>query len=149
MASSFSIVAGGTRASGATPWQGRVALAGRVLLAILFVLSGIGKVVTPGVTLTYIKAAGLPFAPLALAGSALVEIVGGTALILGYRTRLVAAILAAFTLLTALTFHSNFADQNQMIQFLKNVSIVGGLLQVVAFGGGLSLDGRAQRKNPQ
>lgn len=150
MASSFSIGAGGTRASGATLWQGRVALAGRVLLAVLFVLSGIGKVATPGTALAYIKSAGLPLAPLALAGSALVEIGGGAALVLGYRSRSTAALLAAFTLLTALIFHSNFADQNQMIQFLKNVSIAGGLLQVVAFGGGrLSLDARARRERLQ
>ena len=136
-------VAGSTR-SIASP--DTVALIGRILLAILFVLSGIGKVAAPSMTLAYIKAAGLPFAPLALAGSALVEIVGGTALILGYRTRLSAAVLAAFTVLAALTFHSNFGDQNQMIHFLKNVSIAGGLLQLMAFGGGrLSIDERRAR----
>lgn len=150
MASSSSIVAGGTGASGATQWQDRVALIGRVLLAILFILSGIGKVAAPGMTLAYINSAGLPFAPLALAGSAFVEIAGGTALILGYRSRFTAAVLAAFTLLAALIFHSNLADQNQMIHFLKNVSIAGGLLQVVAFGGGrLSVDAGARRKRPQ
>lgn len=124
-----------------------VALVGRILLAILFILSGIGKVAAPGMTIAYIKAAGLPLAPLALAGSALIELAGGAALLLGYRTRLAAVLLAAFTLLAALTFHSNFADQNQMIHFLKNVSIVGGLLQIAAFGGGrLSVDERRTRQ---
>ena len=123
-----------------------LALIGRVLLAILFVLSGLGKVAAPGMTIAYIKAAGLPFPPLALAGSALIELAGGAALILGSRTRLAAALLAAFTVMAALSFHSNFADQNQMIHFLKNVSIVGGLLQIVAFGGGrLSIDERRAR----
>jgi putative oxidoreductase len=124
-----------------------VAVSGRVLLAILFVMSGIGKVAAPGMTLAYIKAAGLPFAPLALAGAALVELAGGTALILGYRTRVAAAALAVFSVLAAMFFHSNFADQNQMIHFLKNVAITGGLLQVAAFGGGrFSLDARGRRK---
>ena len=119
------------------------ALAGRVLLAMLFLLSGINKVAQPVPTLAYINAVGLPFAPVVLAGSALVEIGGSVALVLGYRTRFAAAVLAVFTVLAALIFHSNFADQNQFIHFFKNIAIAGGLLQVVAFGGGrLSLDGR-------
>ena len=123
-----------------------VAVAGRVLIAILFVLSGIGKVAAPAMNLAYIKAAGLPLAPLALAGAALVELAGGMALILGYRTRLAATALTVFSVLAALFFHSNFADQNQMIHFLKNFAVAGGLLQVAAFGGGrFSLDGRRRR----
>jgi len=119
------------------------ALAGRVLLAMLFLLSGINKVAQPDPTLAYINAVGLPFAPVVLAGSALVEIGGSVALVLGYRTRFAAAVLAVFTVLAALIFHSNFADQNQFIHFFKNIAITGGLLQVFAFGGGrLSLDGR-------
>lgn len=75
--------------------------------------------------------------------SALVEIGGGLALVLGYRTRFAAAVLAIFSFVAALFFHSNFADQNQMIHFFKNVAIGGGLLQVSAFGAGrLSLDAR-------
>ena len=131
----------------ASAGQSTVALFARVLLAMLFVLSGLGKVIAPEATLAYIKAAGLPFAPLALAGSALVELVGGTALIFGYRTRLAAVVLAVFTVMAALAFHSHFADQNQMVHFLKNLAITGGLLQVAAFGGGgFSLDGRRSRK---
>jgi len=65
------------------------------------------------------------------------------ALLLGYRTRAVAAILFLFTLVTAALFHNHFADQNQFIHFFKNVAIAGGLLNVVAFGGGrFSLDAR-------
>lgn len=120
-----------------------VALAGRLLLAALFLLSGVGKVAQPDPTMAYINAVGLPFAPVVLAGSALVEIGGSVALVLGYRTRFAAAVLALFTVLAALIFHSNFADQNQFVHFFKNIAIAGGLLQVVAFGGGrLSLDGR-------
>jgi len=75
-----------------------------------------------------------------------VELVGSVLLIVGFQVRIVAAVLAVFTLVTALFFHNNFGDQNQMIHFLKNVAILGGLLQVVAFGAGkLSLDNRFGR----
>jgi putative oxidoreductase len=66
---------------------------------------------------------------------------GGLLLVAGYRTRFIAAVLAIFALATAVSFHNNFADQNQVIHFLKNVMMAGGLLQIVAFGAGaLSLD---------
>ena len=142
---SFSAVLDGnvTRSS---PAHDKIALAGRVLLAAIFVMSGLGKIAAPAATLAYMKAAGLPFAPLGLAGAALVELGGGLALILGYRTRLAATILAVFALITALIFHSALADQNQMIHFFKNVAMAGGLLQVAAFGSGrLSLDARSSR----
>jgi putative oxidoreductase len=86
---------------------------------------------------------GLPFPPLALAVSVAIELGGGLLLIAGLRARTVAAVLALFSLVTAATFHSNFADQNQMIHFLKNIMMAGGLLQIVAFGAGaISLDNR-------
>jgi putative oxidoreductase len=125
------------------PAQDAIALAGRVLIAAIFVMSGLGKIAQPAATIGYMAAAGLPLAPAGLAGAALVELGGGIALILGYRTRFVAAALAAFAIVTALIFHSAFSDQNQFIHFFKNVAVAGGLLQVVAFGGGrFSLDAR-------
>jgi putative oxidoreductase len=82
---------------------------------------------------------------LAFAVAVATELGGGLLLIAGFRTRLVAAALVLFSLATAVSFHSNFADQNQMIHFLKNIMIAGGLLQIVAFGAGaLSIDNRAQ-----
>lgn len=123
--------------------SGRAALAGRVLLAAIFILSGAGKLADPAGTIAYIGSAGLPVAPLAFAGAVAIELGGGIALIAGYRTRLVAAVLALFSIVTALAFHSALADQNQFIHFFKNIAMAGGLLQVVAFGGGrLSLDNR-------
>ena len=68
-------------------------------------------------------------------------------MILGYRARLAAAMLAEFCIATAVLFHSNVADQNQLVHFLKNIAMTGGLLQVVAFGAGrFGLDARARRR---
>ena len=92
-----------------------------------------------------IGAVGLPFPPLAFVVAVAVELGGGILLIVGFRTRLVALALVLFSLAAAVSFHSNFADQNQMIHFLKNVMIAGGLLQIAAFGAGaLSIDNRAR-----
>jgi putative oxidoreductase len=117
--------------------------AGRAMISALFLLSGISKVTAPAMTIGYIQSVGLPLPSVAFAFSALVEIVGGLALLLGFRTRITASILFLFTLATAAFFHSHFSDQNQFIHFFKNVAIAGGLLNVLAFGGGrISLDGR-------
>jgi len=116
---------------------------GRLLLAAIFLVSGVGKLLNPGGTIGYISAVGLPLPELGYAIAVIVEIVGGLLLIAGYRTRIVAVALAVFTIAATIFFHSNFADQNQFIHFLKNVAIVGGLLQVAAFGAGrFSLDAR-------
>ncbi|MRV76707.1 DoxX family membrane protein [Duganella sp. FT92W] len=116
---------------------------GRVLLATIFVFSGIGKLLAPDATIGYIASSGLPFAPLALAAAVAVELGGGLMLALCIQTRLVAALLAAFSIVTGLAFHNAIGDQNQLIHLLKNIAIAGGLLQVVAFGAGaLSFDNR-------
>jgi putative oxidoreductase len=126
--------------------QTDIALIGRVLIAVLFLMSGISKVVAPAATQGYIAAMGLPAPVAAYFGSICVELIGSVLLIAGFQVRIVAAGMAVFTLLTAVFFHTNFADQNQMIHFLKNFAILGGLLQVVAFGpGGFSLDHRFSR----
>jgi putative oxidoreductase len=120
-----------------------IPLAGRVLLSAIFVISGMSKLAAPAATIGYIESAGLPLAPLGFALAVIIEVLGGIALIAGYRTRLIAAGLALFTLATAVAFHNNLADQNQFIHFFKNIAMVGGLLQVVAFGAGrFSLDAR-------
>ncbi|OAH44689.1 LysR family transcriptional regulator [Sphingobium yanoikuyae] len=118
---------------------------GRLLIAILFLLSGLGKLARPTFTIGYIASAHLPFPSFAYGVALLVELGGGILLLLGFRARATAAVLAAFTVVAALGFHNNFADPNQMIHFLKNIAIAGGLLQVVAFGAGaFSLDGRRE-----
>jgi putative oxidoreductase len=118
-------------------------LLGRVLLSAIYLLSGLSKLTAPAATIGYIASAGLPFAPLGLAVAVAVEVLGGAALIVGYRTRIVAAVMAVFTVATALAFHNNLADQGQFIHFFKNIAMTGGLLQVVAFGAGrFGLDAR-------
>ncbi|MRX07773.1 DoxX family membrane protein [Pseudoduganella sp. FT25W] len=106
---------------------------GRVLMATIFVFSGIGKIMAPAATIGYIASSGLPLAPLGFAIALAVELGGGLALAFGFKTRIVAAVLAAFSIVTALAFHNNIADQNQLINLLKNFAMAGGLLQLVAF----------------
>jgi putative oxidoreductase len=121
---------------------------GRLMIGLPFAMSGLGKLASYGATTGMISAVGLPFPPLAFAVAVAVELGGGLLLIAGYRARFVAMALAAFSLAAAVSFHNNFADQNEMIHFLKNVMLAGGLLQIAAFGAGaLSVDNR--RKNSE
>ena len=123
-----------------------LSLIGRVLIGLPFVMSGLGKLAAYGKTTAMIAAVGLPVPPLAYAVAVLVELGGGLLLILGYQVRPVAIAQAIFTIAAAASFHNNFADQNQMIHFLKDVMITGGLLQVAAFGAGaISLDTRLSK----
>jgi putative oxidoreductase len=88
----------------------------------------------------------LPLAPLGWAIAVAFEIGGGLLLVLGFQARAVAFALAVFVLATAVFFHRNFADQNQMIHFLKNIMMTGGLLQIAHFGAGrYSLDARSAK----
>jgi putative oxidoreductase len=121
-------------------------LIGRLLIGLPFVMSGLGKLAAYGTTTAYIASVGLPLAPLGWVIAIVFEVGGGSLLILGFRAREVAAGLAVFTLATAVAFHHNFADQNQMIHFLKNLMIIGGFLQIAHFGAGsYSLDARKSR----
>ncbi len=123
-------------------------LGGRLLIGLPFAMSGLSKLGAYGPTTHMIEAAGLPVPVLAFAVAVVVELGGGLLLIAGWQTRLVALALVLFSVATAVSFHSNFADQNQMIHFLKNIMIAGGLLQIVAFGAGaLSLDNRSAAAN--
>ena len=120
-----------------------VAALGRLLIALIFLMSGIGKIAAPEMMQGYIASAGLPLPLVGYLIAIAVEVGGGILLVVGFQTRLAAIVLAAFTIVTAVIFHHDFADQNQMIHFLKNVATTGGLLQVVAFGAGaFSIDSR-------
>lgn len=128
--------------------QNPLALAGRVLLAYLFIPAGIGKITGFAGTVGYISSVGLPAPTLAAAVAAIVEIVAGFAILLGFGTRIAALALALFTVAASLIFHAYWsvpADQ-QMIQSLlfgKNIAVVGGLLTLAAWGAGAwSVDAR-------
>jgi putative oxidoreductase len=119
-------------------------LSGRILLALIFVASGFGKIPGYAGTQVYMEAMGVPGAllPLVIA----TELGGGVLLALGLWTRLSAVALAGFTLLAAVLFHRDFADQMQMIMFMKNLAISGGLFVVFAHGAGpWSVDARRGR----
>ncbi|MDL2185747.1 DoxX family protein [Pseudomonas sp. ChxA] len=121
--------------------QNYTLLLGRALLVALFLYSGIGKLMAPDATISYIAASGAPFPTLAYAIALIAELGLSSALLLGYRVRPVALLMAAFTLLTALLFHTHFGDKGQTINFLKNLAICGGFLQIAVFGAGdFSLD---------
>lgn len=128
--------------------QNPLALAGRLLLALLFLPAGVGKLTGFAGTVGYISSVGLPMPQVAAAIAVAIEIVGGAALVFGYRTRLAALVLAAFTLVASLSFHAYWAmpaDQQMIPQllFTKNIAIVGGLLILAAFGAGAwSMDAR-------
>lgn len=122
------------------------ALVGRVLMAFLFIPAGIGKLTGFAGTVGYAASAGMPLPTLAVGAGLAIELLGGLALLLGWKTRWAAMILAFFTLVASFFFHAYWnlpADQAAVMQLLfnKNVAVVGGLLSFAAFGaGGFSVD---------
>ena len=132
------------QASASRTFQKWSELTGRLFLSALFLVSGFGKITAYAGTAAYMSAMGVPGAMLPLA--IVTELAGAAAIIVGWNTRVVAFLLAGYSLVTAILFHSNFGDQIQMVMFLKNVSIAGGLFLLVANGAGpLSLDRRVAR----
>jgi len=109
-------------------------LVGRILIAVLFLLAGLGKLAdVPGFA-GYLASGGLPAV---LAWPAILfEIAVGVLLLIGFQTRLVGLAGAAFCVVAAALYHNNFADQMQMIMFLKNLAIAGGFLLLAANGPG-------------
>ena len=131
--------------------QNSLALVGRLLLAMLFLPAGIGKLAGFAGTVGYIASVGLPMPSMAAAIALIIEIGGSVALITGFGTRIAALILAVFTLVASFFFHAYWAvpaDQQLVTQllFMKNIAVVGGLLTLAAWGAGaLSLDGKRAR----
>ncbi|MDZ4381609.1 MAG: DoxX family protein [Parvibaculum sp.] len=116
---------------------------GRVLLSVLFILAGLSKATGAAGTIAYIESKGIPLPQVAYALTVALELGGGILLLVGFQARLVALAFAGFSIVSALIFHTDFADQTQMIMFMKNLSIAGGMLFVFANGaGGFSIDGR-------
>ena len=118
-------------------------LVSRLFLALIFIVAGWGKLNGIEGTAGYMSSAGIPLAGLLVYLVILTELGGGILIAIGYQTRLVAFLMAGFTILSALIFHFNFGDQMQTINFMKNVAIAGGFLSLVANGAGAwSLDRR-------
>jgi len=123
-------------------------LIARVLLALMFLGAGIEKLTGLEGTAGYIASVGLPLPKLLAIGAGLLEVLGSVLLIVGWQARWAALALAGFTLLATFLFHAFWAlpkDQQmmQMLMFMKNLAVIGGLLMVFAYGAGsLSLDQR-------
>jgi putative oxidoreductase len=130
--------------------QNPLSLVGRLLLALLFVPAGFGKIAGFAGTAGYIASKGLPMPEVGVVIAILVEMLGGLALIAGFGTRIAALVLAVFTLVATFIFHNYWGvpAEMQMVQqlmFFKNIAVVGGLLVLVAFGaGGWSVDAKRQ-----
>jgi putative oxidoreductase len=121
--------------------QNGAALVGRILLAVMFIISGFGKITGYDGTAGYMAAKGLPMVNVLLPLTILTELGGGLDLVAGFKARWVALLLAGFTILAALIFHNFWAadaaqHMNQQIHFMKNITIAGGMLMVFAFGPG-------------
>ncbi len=123
-------------------------LVGRLLLSFIFVLSGCSKIAGWNQSTAFIASKGIPIVNMMLASAVIVEVLGGLALLVGFRARIAAGVLFLFLIPTTVIFHNFWALQgmermDNMAHFLKNLAIMGGLLMVVAFGPGpLCLDAR-------
>jgi len=116
-------------------------LAARVLLALLFIVAGLGKLGDVAGFTGYMVSGGTP--AIFAWPTILLEVLGGLAILIWFQTRIAALALAGFTLLAAVLYHFVPADQMQMTMFLKNLAITGGLLLLAQHGAGkLSVDGR-------
>lgn len=107
---------------------------GRVMIAAIFLLAGLNKIGGYAGTQGYMEAMGVPGAllPLVIA----LEVLGAVAIIVGWRTRLVALLLAGFSVVSAVIFHRALGDPAQFILFMKNIAMAGGFLFLVARGAG-------------
>ncbi|CAN5558075.1 DoxX family protein [soil metagenome] len=132
-------------------FQNPLSLIGRILLALLFVPAGFGKITGFAGTVGYIASKGVPFPELAAAAAVGVELGLGLLLLVGWQTRWAALGIALFTVVISFIFHNFWAvpaDQVMLQQqnFFKNIAVVGGLLTVAAWGAGAwSFDGSSKR----
>ena len=138
MSINSSVAGNGTASNSST-----TILLGRILLSVIFLLSGFGKLTAISGTAGYFGALGLPVPSVTAVLVGLIELLGGLAILVGLQTRIVAWVLAIFTIATGLVAHTGWADQMQMIQFLKNLAITGGFILLASSGAGAySLDAK-------
>ncbi|WP_103030412.1 DoxX family membrane protein [Salinibacter altiplanensis] len=110
--------------------------AARVLLGLIFVVSGANKIAGFEGTMQYMAEYGMPATGLLLVGAIVLEVVGGLSVLLGYGARVGAVVLVLFLIPATLIFHTDFSQQTQVVMFLKNLSIMGGLLLLAVHGPG-------------
>ena len=129
------------------PNTASMTLIGRVLLGLIFLMSAINKIADPQGTQLYMRTMGMTsMTTLFYIGAVAIELAGSLSLLLGYRAKAGGWLLFLFLIPTTLIFHTQLADQNQLIHFLKNLSIMGGLLYVAQFGAGrYSVDAGLER----
>ena len=113
-----------------------VVLIGRILLVLIFLKSGIGKIENFQGTAQYMASHAMPYTNFFLVGAIFFELIGSITVIFGYFARFGALLLLIFLIPTTLIFHNIFVDPKMMIQFMKNVSMFGGLLVLLSFGPG-------------
>ena len=116
---------------------------GRVLISVIFLMSGLSKISNYSGTAGWMESLGVPgmLLPLVI----IFEVVGAILIIVGFQTRIVATLLAGFSILTAILFHNAFSNQIEMIMFMKNLAIAGGFLFLVSHGAGAyALDNRTK-----
>lgn len=119
---------------------------GRFFLAIMFFMSGLTKISQYAGTQGYMEAMGVPGSLLPLV--ILTEVLGGLAIILGWKTKYAAIVLAGFSIISAILFHADFSNQAEMSNFMKNVAIAGGFLTLFVHSpGAFALDNRANKKD--
>ncbi|RAP32738.1 DoxX family protein [Candidatus Marinamargulisbacteria bacterium SCGC AG-439-L15] len=111
-------------------------LISRILIAIIFIFAGYGKIMDPMSTQAYMNTMGMGATTFFLVCAIIIEIVGGVSILLGYYTRIGALLLIIFLLPTTIIFHTDFSSQVQVIMFLKNLAIMGGLFSLLANGSG-------------
>jgi putative oxidoreductase len=110
------------------------ALLGRAMMSAIFIWSGIGKVLDPAATIAVFARLGLPLPPVAYSIAVLVELGGGIMLLIGLKARRSALVLAFWCVATAIVVHLQPGDRSQMVHFMKNIGMAGGLLQIAAWG---------------
>ena len=127
--------------------ENTAALLGRVAMSLIFIHGGWGKLLASGATQAMLASHHLPMVKFGWILAVVVELGGGLAILLGLFTRPIGLMLAIWCVATALIAHTNFADRNQEIHFLKNMAMMGGFLYVAGFGAGAwSLDARWSRR---
>ncbi len=120
---------------------------GRLLMAAIFIQAGFGKLTNPTGTIGYIASHGMPVPQVSYVLATAVELGGGLLILVGFRSRAVASLMALFCVVTAAVFHYVPGDANMMIHFMKNVCMAGGFLQIASFGAGAwSLDAMLSRR---